>query len=403
MALAVPTTAAVQATIVSQLEAAISQTIPLLPKAFSRVLAKALAGVFVLIYKYAGFIFLQLFVAYASFRETEINGKLITPLIEWGKLIGIGEPTAATQAQVVVDVTVTEQTGTLPAGALLLRTETGVGYTNQFAVDLDAATVQATIKATSDQDGNGGEGVIGNLNAGDELSFVEPLPNVASVVTVDSSTVTAADGETEVAYRARVVARFQSPPQGGAYADYRQWSLTVAGIVYVYPYTSDDPGEVDVYCEATAASSGSTDGIPTTAQLTAVAAAIEVEESGLATRRPAGAGVNVYAIVRTTFDVEVTGLNVSHSDDTETEIKTRIGDGVDEWLRSREPYIVGLSTLSRDDRITQAGVAGVVDSIVNSAGATASSVELQLNEVALNGHTLDDGEKAKLGEMEWAS
>jgi len=402
MSLAIPTTSAVSATIVSQLEASLSQTIPLLPKAFSRVLAKVLAGVFVLLWKYAGFQFLQLFVAYASFQETEINGKLITPLIEWGRLIGVGDPGAATRAELVIDVSVTNQTGQLASGSELLRSETGFGYITLFPVDLDAATVQVTVRANSDQDGNGGEGADGNLNAADELSFINPLPNVASLAVVDSTTVTAADAETEAAYRARVTTRFQAPPQGGAYADYKTWGLTVTGIIYVYPYTSSSPGEVDVYCEATEASSGSEDGIPTTAQLTAVATAIELEESGLATRRPVSAGVNVYANPRIAFDVEVTGLNTTGANDDEATIKTRIGDACDEWFRSRESYIVGLSTLARVDRVTRDGIGGVVHEVASAAGATFASIDLQRDETSIIGYTLDDGEKAKLGEMEWA-
>src|SRR6185503_10398260 len=95
--------------IVSQLESSFSQTIPLLPKAFARVLAKVIAGVFILVYKYAGFIFLQLFVAHATMEETVVNGKRIRPLVEWGRLIGVGDPVAATRAEHVVAVTVTNQ------------------------------------------------------------------------------------------------------------------------------------------------------------------------------------------------------------------------------------------------------------------------------------------------------
>ena len=106
MALAVPTTASINATIIAQLEASLSQTIPLLPKAFSRVLSKALAGVFILVYKYAGFMFLQLFVAFAQNRDTEINGTTVNPLQAWGVLIGVGLPDAATHAELVISVTV---------------------------------------------------------------------------------------------------------------------------------------------------------------------------------------------------------------------------------------------------------------------------------------------------------
>ncbi len=397
MSLAIPTTAAISDEIVAQLEASLSQTIPLLPRAFTRVLAKALGGVIVLLYKYCGFIFLQLFVAYASMEWTTINGKRVRPLVEWGRLIGVGDPDEATQAELVIDITVINQTRTLPGGSQLLRTETGVGYSTVAPVDLDAATVQATIRATSDQDGNGGVGTQGNLNAGDEVSFVNPLPNVSTVATVDSVTVTAADAETETAYRARVVGRFQAKPQGGAYADYRVWGVDVEGIVYVYPYTSALPGQVDVYCEATVASSGNDDGIPTTAQLTAVAAAIELDVSGLATRRPATAAVNVYPIARNAFDVEINGLQTTGAGATLAEVKDTLEDGLDEYLRGREPYIVGLSVLPRLDRITEAGVAGVVDTIVAAEGATMTSISLEIDGVPINAHTLDDGEKAKLG------
>ena len=92
MSLTTPTTKQISDNIISQIEATISQSVPLLPKAFIRVLAKALAGVVTILYKYAGFIFLQMFVRYASFSETTINGKTLTPLVEWGRLIGVGDP-----------------------------------------------------------------------------------------------------------------------------------------------------------------------------------------------------------------------------------------------------------------------------------------------------------------------
>jgi len=397
MSLSVPTTQEVTETIVAQLEAALSQTIPLLPKSFTRVLAKALGGVFVLIYKYAGFVFLQLFVAYATMRETTINGVVIRPLVEWGRLIGVGDPDDATRAELLIDVTVTDQTGDLAGGSHLLRSQTGVGYQTITTVPLDAATVQVTIRATSDQQGNGGEGVIGNLEPGDEVSFVNPLPNIVRVAVVDSQTVQAADAESEENYRRRVMERFQAKPQGGAYADYRVWATSVEGIIRAYPYTGQDPGEVDVFCEATEASSGSPDGIPTGAQLTAIYDAIQLDEAGTATRRPVGAAVNVYAITRTAFDVDVDGLDVSSATETEATVKSQLDAAVDEYLRGREPFIVGLSVLPRLDRITEAGVSGVVDAVLDATGAVATSVTVEKGGTPLIAYTLDDGEKAKLG------
>ena len=53
MSLSTPTTQEVGDNIIAQLEASLNQSIPLLPKAFVRVLAKALAGVFILLYKFS--------------------------------------------------------------------------------------------------------------------------------------------------------------------------------------------------------------------------------------------------------------------------------------------------------------------------------------------------------------
>src|SRR5690606_19690115 len=344
--------------IIAQLEAALSQTIPLLPKSFSRVLAKALAGVFVTLYKYAGFSLLQQFVSRATIEETEVNGELIRPLVEWGRLIGVGDPLASTQAELEVEVTVLTQTGSLAGGSQLLHAPTGVVYQTVAAVPLDAATVTVVARATADQAGGDGSGTIGNLQLGQTLSFASPLPNVVTQATVTAGSVVGADGEAEDVYRARVLRRFQRRPQGGAYADYQQWGTEVEGIRNVFPYTGA-PGEVDVYVEATSGP----DGIPSSPQLDAVEESInfDPEESpsptGLANRRPANAAVNVLPIFRTSFDVDIAGFEAT---DPPTVLEA-IEEGVDEFLRAREPFIVGLSTLPRLDRVTQGAVAGVVN------------------------------------------
>jgi uncharacterized phage protein gp47/JayE len=396
MALVTPTTSQLAANIVVQLEAALSQTIPLLPKAFSRVLAKALSGVVVTLYKYAGFSLLQQFVSTASFEETEVNGTLIRPLVEWGRMIGIGDPLPATQAELEVTVTVSNQTGSLPGGSQLLHAPTGVVYQTVAAVPLDAATITVIARATSDQAGGDGAGTIGNLEAGQTLQFASPLPNINTNATVTGTSVVGAEEEAEDVYRARIVRRFQRRAQGGAYSDYRAWGSEVAGVRNVYPYTGD-PGEVDVYVETTAAP----DGIPDSSQLEAVLASIEFDPeespspSGLANRRPVNAAVNVLPVTRTAFDVDIAGFE---SDDPPT-VLDAIEQGLDEFLRAREPYIVGLSTLPRLDRVTQGAVAGVVNEIAEANGASVAAVTLRRTGVIILQYTLAHGEVAKLGSL----
>lgn len=387
-----PTTSEVSELIIASLEASLQQTVPLLPKAFLRVLAKVLGGVYVLVYKYAGFIFLQMFVRHASMDETVINGKVVRPLVEWGHLVGVGDPQPATRAELVVRVTALNQSGVLAAGSQLLYPPTGVLYLTLNAVELSSPTVDVTMRAASDQQGGSGEGTIGNLSPGQIVEFANPLPNVAKDAVVVAQAVTAADAETAEEYRQRILDRFQNKPQGGALADYRIWAEDEPGVAAVYPYRSNTPGEVDVYILATPSSSGNEDGIPTEAQLDAVRALIEADESGLASRRPVNAAVNVLPISRHVFDVEVNAL----SGPDVPAAKTAIEQAVDEYLHTREPFILGLSVLPRRDRVTLSAVSGVVDAAANAVGASVASVVLK-DSGPITAYTLGKGDLAKLG------
>ena len=390
MSLNTPTTKEISDNIIAQLEASLNQSIPLLPKSFLRVLSKVLAGVFILLYKYGGFMFLQIFVQTASAKETEINGATLIPLTQWGRLIGVGDPVAATNAELLIDISVEIQAGTLLSGTQLLNVDNGVTYITIGPVTLNAAIVQATIRAVSDQSG-GGDGAIGNLEPGAIVSFANPLANVSRDAVVALQVVTGANAESTESYRQRIIDRFQKRPQGGAYADYEQWGEEVAGIVNVYPYTSDCPGQVDVYAEATVESSGDPDGIPTAAQLQAVLDSIELDNNGLASRRPANALANAFPIIRTGFEVHVAGLIV----DNLAQVQADITAAVEEYFLDREPYIEGLSILPRRDRITRSAVGGVVDDIVSANGGIFNSVVISINSVDIELYSLGIGEKSK--------
>lgn len=389
MSLATPTTKEISDNIIAQLEASLNQTIPLLPKSFLRVLAKVLGAVFIILYKYGGYIFLQIFVQTASAENTEVNGKTISPLTFWGRLIGVGDPTPATSAELLIDVTVETQTGFLDSGSQLVSTDNGVTYITIASVALDAATVQATIIAVSDQAGGSGEGALGNLEPGAIVSFANPIANVARNATVVSQVITGADAEDVEVYRQRVLDRFQKKPQGGAYADYEQWGEEAAGIINVYPYTGD-PGEVNVYSEA----SDTVDGIPTTAQLTAVLALINFDENGLASRRNANAFVNSLPITRTGFDVTVTGIT-GISD--VAAVQASITAAVREYFLSVEPYIAGLSIPPRNDQLTRTRLSAIVEDIVTANNGTFTSATFIQTGLAGNLalYILGEGEKAK--------
>jgi uncharacterized phage protein gp47/JayE len=81
-------------------------------------------------------------------------------------------------------------------------------------------------------------GQAGNAAAASSLSFDTPIAGVSVSATVDAAGLTAgADIEADDDLRARLLARIQTPPHGGAAHDYIAWALEVAGVTraWVYP------------------------------------------------------------------------------------------------------------------------------------------------------------------------
>ena len=384
--------------IIAQLEAQLNQVIPLLPKSFLRVIAKVIAAVYVILYKYGGFIFLQIFVSTASALETSINGKIIVPIIEWGRLIGVGDPVLSVNAELQVDVTVDNQSGILAAGSQGVNADNGVTYITTVDVVLNAAVVQVNVRASEDQADGGGAGVVGNLDPGAIISFVNPIAQVQPNMVVLSTTVTGANGENvDVEYRQRVVDRFKKRPQGGSYSDLELWGEETPGVIFVFPYTGS-PGEVDVFSEVSA--DIEPDGIPNAATLLAVLASIEQNENGRATRRPANMFVNSLPISRTGFDVDVQNLIANDLPGT----KIDITNAVTEFLLSREPFIDGLTILPKKNVISQNAVISVIEDIVALAGGTFQTATFKLNSGGgnLSTYTLGNGEKSKLVDMSFS-
>ena len=332
------------------------------------------------------------------FQTTEINGLFVSPLKLWGRLIGVGDPEPATNAELEIEIDVENQVGTLSAGAQLIGATNGVTYLTIADVLLNAATVTATIRAVSDQTGGSGKGAIGNLENGTIISFANPLANVNRETVVTNTITTGANAETEDAYRDRVVDRFQKVPQGGAYADYEQWSEEAAGIINAYPYSGEIPGQVDVYLEATVASSGNEDGIPTEAQLQEVLDDhINLDQNGLASRSPANALVNTLPISRAEFEVAVTGIaDVDNLASTQESIETSLN----QYFVDREPFIVGLTIPPRKDRVNNSAVGGVVEDIVSAQGGIFSSTSVTRKNVESLTNSVYTGDSESIAAQE---
>lgn len=134
-------------------------------------------------------------------------------------------------AAAVGNVTFTGTNGTLiPAGSVLVSA-TGVEYATDADATISGGTALSAVTALTG-------GANGNLVAGSLLSLTTPIADINSTVTVDSNALTqGADQEDDIKLRARLLARIQQPPHGGADYDYVNWALEVPGVTraWVYP------------------------------------------------------------------------------------------------------------------------------------------------------------------------
>jgi hypothetical protein len=291
---------------------------------------------------------------------------------------------------------VSQQIGSLAAGTQLLAPDTGVIYQVTAPVPLTATQVNASIRAVDDDRDQNGTGAIGNRGIATELQFANPLPNVGRIALVIGTLVTAVDAETEDSYRTRVNQRLARRPQGGARADYQAWGLEVPGLANVWPYASI-PGQIQLYVEADT-TDGNPDGIPTQDQLDAVAEAVQFSPDGTADRAPIGTLIlPPLAINRFAIDVTI----VSLAADNLASVRTQIEDELDSYLRTREPFIMGLTVLPARNVILEAEIGGIIAAVAQANGGTFASFACFRGAVQFTAIAMDPGEMSKLGDVSY--
>ena len=383
---------------IATFEAQLSQTVPLLPKSFNRVIAKLLGLVFVVLFQWSEFIALQLFVGTASDKPITIGGITLTPLDMWGTLVGLTRNTGL-RSEGTATIPVLSAGGTLLAGSTALDPNTGELYLTIGDVAITGSSITVSLRAVN-------YSASATMYVGppaQTLSLVSAPVNLSKTVTVATVTQQGADEEDTETWRARQLGWWAARPQGGAYADYREWGSEVAGVENIYPFSggtpaiaTSGPGQVDIYVEA----SDTTDGIAGAALLTAVYDNIEqTDDTGLADRRPINCHVNVASIYRKTFNPIISGLQSPDNVVTMAAIE----DAVTEYMLSRENYILGLSRLPRKDTISNTELGGVVGRVAAAYGGLITGVSIGefIGPIEQPTYTLSEGEKAKLGTITW--
>jgi uncharacterized phage protein gp47/JayE len=181
-------------------------------------------------------------------------------LERWASIFAIGR-LAATYAAGNVTLT---GSGTVPAGAVLVRAD-GAEYT------ADAETTIATTGALAVTAVL--PGAAGNAAAGVKLTLLTPIAGIQSQGAA-VGLAAGADAEDDDGLRARLLARIQQPPHGGAASDYTTWAYAAhPDVTRAWGYPLElGAGTVTVRVMTDDASA---DGIPSAAVVAAVQAAID--------------------------------------------------------------------------------------------------------------------------------
>lgn len=168
------------------------------------------------------------FVGYVA-RQVIIDTADADHLERWASIWGVARKVAAAASGTATFTTAAG--AVIPAGAVLLAFD-GVEYETTGEGTAAGASLALPIVARS-------AGAAGNRTAGQSLALVSPISGV-QLAAVASALSGGADVEADDALRARLLARIQQPPHGGAAHDYVAWALEVAGVTRAWVY----PGEL---------------------------------------------------------------------------------------------------------------------------------------------------------------
>ncbi|RMG60291.1 MAG: baseplate J/gp47 family protein [Gammaproteobacteria bacterium] len=177
----------------------------------------------------------------------------------------------------------------IPAGTLFQRSD-GIQFLSEADAIISGGVASVSVSAVD-------PGLAGNTDALAHLTLVSPIAGVDSQALVAAGGLGGgADTETDDALRARLLARIQEPPHGGASFDYVSWALEVSGVTRAWCYPLElGPGTVSVRFMMDDAYA---DGIPQPADVDAVQAHIDAV-------RPVTASVTVAAPVAVPLDFTI--------------------------------------------------------------------------------------------------
>lgn len=366
----IPTTVQVRDQIIGYVEARLNQKIPLISRAYVRVVASAVAGVIVLSYRFVDWCLKQ--------TQPATCNEFFLGLFSTRYGVTRG---AAVAAQLRLDATGTE--GSDIDAKTLWVTPDGVVYQQQALVTIVSGVASPVVTCLT-------LGASGNLADGAALSLVSPVAGIDADAVVDTSgtVIEGVDRESVAQWRAEVMNRIRYRPQGGAIPDYVIWALEVPGIVKAF-VKSPAPGDVNVYPLIDVTGTARVPGAPKIAEVEAYLTD--------PVRKPLGANVYTLAATERTCATTITGATINGSPLSASQ-KQAVQDAVDAALYAAYPRQYP-DQPAPTDTVSTAVAWGSLYSI----GATATAVTISISGIGGGPYVLPIGEIIKpSGAITWA-
>jgi len=359
----IPTIAEIRDQILGDIESALGQSIPVLPKAVFRVMATAIAGSQYLLYKLGIWLYNQIFTltmgdAALTVRAAEF-GMGRTPAQIWK---GTAEATG-------------DEGTVISAGTLWSYNS----YVYQLITEQTIIGGSATLDLKSLE---GGDAL--TLPDATIINLTTPQTGLDGTAEVTATTQSGEDIESLSDFRSRILYRQRNKPQGGAIADFNLWALEVAGIAESYTFRPE-PGYVNVYPLTDEADPA--DRVPGAPKIAEVQAYINDQS-----RHPFGRVTTVIAFDELNFDVDISDLSPNTA-----AIRAAIETAVEDYMYERRPQQYE-DDLDPINIISAAGITAVA----TAAGASVATVDLKnAGGGSITDYELEDYELSVLRTLTW--
>tara|TARA_R110002051_G_scaffold162219_4_gene233741 strand:+ start:4411 stop:5568 length:1158 start_codon:yes stop_codon:yes gene_type:complete len=361
-----PTLLQLYTTILADLEAEFSTTIPLFGKNVLRIIASVWSAKLKSQYLLLGFLQKN------TFADTADSVAIGGNLERFGSVFLNRLPNPATAGKYTVQVTgdigqvipvntvyKSDDNSMSPGLLFMLDTEFTLDGIN--IIELRALTV----------------GVDSRLAIGNTLTLTGPIALVDDSVTVLTESVIPLTAENLEDYRELILQSVRLEPQGGSSSDYRLWGSEVQGVQEIYPYVaSSEDSTVNLYVEATVVDSPLGNGVPTQAILDAVKDSIELPTVDRPSRKPITVIVNYLPIIVNEITITVNSSSIPSS--SEADIETALNS----QLLGVRPHVDAINVeADKNDTFSANDIIATILSV--APGSSFGSIVMTVDGVAM--------------------